>query len=163
MITRLTRKLFTAQHRWIAFLPQRKQLSNRDFQGIFQSFVITVRNSSLLEGSVFTSVCQEFCPQGGVYTLPRQTAPQVDTPPPRRPQQRTVRILLEYILVLFISCFWKSTNRQWKHSDGEEAPKSICLCRFNIFRLVDITCINKYCMSVFFLGLNLVIVARSQK
>ena len=70
--------------------------------------------TKLRKGNVFTSVCQEFCPQGEVYT------PQADTPfplgrhpsladtpftlgrhPPiiRWPLQRTVRILLECILV----------------------------------------------------------------
>ena len=35
----------------------------------------------LLKGNVFTSMCQEFCPQGEVY-LPWQTPPWPDTTPP---------------------------------------------------------------------------------
>ena len=63
------------------------------------------------KGNVFTSVCQESCPQGrGRCTPPpgqtprlgrhphRQTPPR-QTPLIRRPLQRTVRILLECILV----------------------------------------------------------------
>ena len=58
----------------------------------------------LQKGNVFTSVCQEFCP-GGVsqHALGGGcTRPRADIPPPRRPLQRTVRILLEYILVFTI-------------------------------------------------------------
>ena len=68
--------------------------------------------TKLRKGNVFTSVCQEFCPGGEeVYTPlrwipPRQTDPprprQRDPPwhlPLRRSLQRTVRILLECILV----------------------------------------------------------------
>ena len=53
------------------------------------------------KGNVFTSVCQEFCPQWGRCT-PRQTPPPGQTPPSpgRRLLQRTVRILLECIFVL---------------------------------------------------------------
>ena len=47
------------------------------------------RQTKLRKGNVFTSVCQEFCPQGGVS----------QGPPSRRLLQRTVRILLECILV----------------------------------------------------------------
>ena len=92
--------------------------------------------TTLRKGNVFTSVCQEFCPWGGVvsqhalgggmyipvYTgcgcgkTPRQTPhrqttlwadtspgihPPGQTPHPRRPLQRTVRILLECVLVFF--------------------------------------------------------------
>ena len=74
--------------------------------------------TKLRKGNVFTSVCQEFCPQKGeeVYTLradspphpPGQT-PSLDRHPPpqgRRLLQRTVRILLECILVTFKSTEW---------------------------------------------------------
>ena len=65
--------------------------------------------TKLRKGNVFTSVCHEFCPGGGVH-LPgrhpllgrhstRQKTPRL-TPPSRRSLQRTVPILLECILVL---------------------------------------------------------------
>ena len=59
----------------------------------------------LRKSNVLTSVCQEFCP-GGVYLLQwadtplgRHPFPWANTPI-RQPLQRTVRILLECILVL---------------------------------------------------------------
>ena len=56
--------------------------------------------TKLRKGNVFTSVCQEFCSQGEVYTSPwADTLLRADTPPPRWLLQRTVRILLECILV----------------------------------------------------------------
>ena len=89
--------------------------------------------TSLRQGSIFLSVCQEFWPRGGVFVLsacwdtpPGQTSPRADTPwpdtpmgrhpngqtppgqtppradtpsPSRRLLLRTVRILLECILV----------------------------------------------------------------
>ena len=87
--------------------------------------------TKLRQGNVFTRVCREFCPQRGVsgrqppgQTPPGQTPPWTDTPclgrhppgqtPPwpdttpwpdiplsRRLLQRTVRILLECIFVIF--------------------------------------------------------------
>ena len=56
----------------------------------------------LRKGNVFTSVYQEFYPQGAC-TPPWAGTPLADPPPNRRLLQRTVRILLECILVLF--CF----------------------------------------------------------
>ena len=57
-----------------------------------------------------------FCPRAEVYT-PRQTPPGHTHPrtppwthPPRRPLQRTVRILLECILVLLIKSVFFSVN-----------------------------------------------------
>ena len=38
--------------------------------------------TKLRQGNVFTSVCQEFCPRGGVCHTPRQTPPWADTPCP---------------------------------------------------------------------------------
>ena len=51
------------------------------------------------KGNVFTSMCQEFCPQEGVYSSknwdrhpPEQTPPWKDTPPPgRHPSRQTSR------------------------------------------------------------------------
>ena len=78
---------------------------------ILSILIVNVRNSKV---NVFTSVCQEFCPRGGGgYRLPGQTPqadtpswadtphPHTDPPPPGQwpPLQRTVRILLECILV----------------------------------------------------------------
>ena len=65
----------------------------------------------LRKGNVFTSVCQEFCPWGGgklciqactrqTHPMGRHLLPPRQTPPPQRPLQRKVRILLECILVL---------------------------------------------------------------
>ena len=74
--------------------------------------------TKLRKGNVFTSVCQEFCPQVGVSarhppgrlgrhppTLPpgRHAPGQSPHPKRRRPLQRMVRILLECILV---SCYF---------------------------------------------------------
>ena len=42
--------------------------------------VITVNKRSLGRGNVFTSECQEFCPQGRMYTPPEQTPPRHTTP-----------------------------------------------------------------------------------
>ena len=70
--------------------------------------------TKLGQGNIFRSVCQEFCPQGGVWA---DTPRGVDTHPPpgsRHPQEqcmlgdmgnkRTVRMLLECIRVLlFVS------------------------------------------------------------
>ena len=64
--------------------------------------------------NVFTPVCDSVCLGSRGCTPPRQTSPGQTLPPlsrttpradipPRRPLQRTVRILLECILV----CFWK--------------------------------------------------------
>ena len=76
--------------------------------------------TKLQEGNVLTPVCQSFCSHGGMcipaciwgrHPPPRQTSPGqkphpsgqtppwAGTPPPRRPLLRTVRILLECILV----------------------------------------------------------------
>ena len=74
--------------------------------------------TKLQKGNVFTSVCQEFCPvvypsmhwgrhpladaPGQTLPLPgSQHPPWADTPP-RQPLQRTVRILLECILVFLL-------------------------------------------------------------
>ena len=68
--------------------------------------------TKLRKGNVFTSVCQEFCPQGrevcipacmgqGELCIPLGRYPPADTPP-RQPLQWTVRILLECVLVLFL-------------------------------------------------------------
>ena len=55
--------------------------------------------TKLRKGNLFTSVCQEFCPQGeGEVYIPSGRHPPAD-PPQGRPLQRTVRILLECILV----------------------------------------------------------------
>ena len=79
--------------------------------------------TKLRNGNVFTPVSQPFCSQGGgihpqADTPPladtcRQTPPRANTPPPRRPLQRTVRILLECFLVNFLvlsiyDCFYYS-------------------------------------------------------
>ena len=54
----------------------------------------------LWKGNVFTSVCQEFCPRGeGVHPPAGHPSPRQTPPPHRRLLQRTVRILLECILV----------------------------------------------------------------
>ena len=74
--------------------------------------------TKLRKGNVFTSVCQEFCPQVGMsarHLPPGRLGRHPPTPPPgspppdrhtpapqRRPLQRMVRILLEFILV---SCY----------------------------------------------------------
>ena len=50
----------------------------------------------LRKGNVFTPVCQSFCSQGGLPQCMLEYTP----PPGRRLLQRTVRILLEYILVI---------------------------------------------------------------
>ena len=81
--------------------------------------------TKLRKGNAFTSMCQEFCPLGGgqsppgrhphptpwTHIPPGQTDPPGQTPPSRRLMQRTVRILLECILVLLIGyiitlCTW---------------------------------------------------------
>ena len=57
--------------------------------------------TKLPKGNVFTSVCQEFCPLGVYLNMHWCRHPPGQTPPPpRRLLQRTVRILLECILVL---------------------------------------------------------------
>ena len=61
--------------------------------------IFTVRNSSCGKGYVFTPVCQSFCSQELWADTPLLPPPQANTPPPRRPPQRTLRILLECILV----------------------------------------------------------------
>ena len=82
-----------------------------------QSFLPSA--TKLWQGNIFTSVCQEFCPRGGVWCLPQCMLgyttpspgryplgrhPPADTPLPRRRLlQRTVRILLECILVILIN------------------------------------------------------------
>ena len=115
--------------------------------------------TKLWKGNVFTSVCQEFCPQGeGVADTPLwPTPPWADTspgrhpsradtppgqthplarhppgrhpllgptpspwadPPARRPLQRTVRILMECILI-FNSHFWiffYSNRNNWRRN-----------------------------------------------
>ena len=79
-------------------------------QKIFFSIDIFYRRQKKLrKGNVFKPVCHSVHSRGSIHPLPRQTAPgrhsspQADTPignpPPRRPLQRTVRILLECILV----------------------------------------------------------------
>ena len=58
--------------------------------------------TKLWKGNAFTSVCQEFCPQDGCLPqcmLGYTTPPWADTALGRRLLQRTVRILLECILV----------------------------------------------------------------
>ena len=51
--------------------------------------VITARKQSLGQGNIFSSVCQEFCPQGGVpgqvFPTREQTPPGADTPRTRYP------------------------------------------------------------------------------
>ena len=66
----------------------------------------------LWKGNVFTSVCQELCPQRGMsgrtpqgrhpagQTPPGQTPSPGQKPPSRRLLQRMVRMLLESILVV---------------------------------------------------------------
>ena len=64
----------------------------------------------LRKGNVFKPVCQSFCSQGEVYTphslgkTPLWADTSLGKPPlptpPRRSLQRTVRILLEYIIVI---------------------------------------------------------------
>ena len=56
--------------------------------------------TKLRKGNVFRNVCQEFCPQSGCTPPP---PPPAETPTPGQippPHQRTVRILLECILVI---------------------------------------------------------------
>ena len=75
---------------------------DRQIHRITVNPVITVHNSSCGKGNVFTSVCQEFCPQGWWCTFPWADTPLGrQPPPPRRSLQRTVHILLECILVSF--------------------------------------------------------------
>ena len=66
--------------------------------------------TKLRKGSVFTSVCQEFCLPWGIHppwqTPPgrHQTPPWADPPPPNQTViAATVRILLECILCLHIT------------------------------------------------------------
>ena len=59
---------------------------------MFHSYIYRLQ-AKLQKGSVFTSVCQEFCPQGEVYT------PLGTFPPGRWLLQQLVCILLECILV----------------------------------------------------------------
>ena len=57
-----------------------------------ECFLVTARKRSLGQGNIFRSVCQEFCPQGGVclsacwdthtHPLGVDTPPIADTPPP---------------------------------------------------------------------------------
>ena len=79
--------------------------------------------TKLRKGNVFTSVCQEFCPQGGSRPRPRGCLPRGgavqaqggvsqhalrQTPPPsRRLLLQTVCILLECILVLNLNLYLK--------------------------------------------------------
>ena len=63
-------------------------------------FLVTARKRSLGQGNIFSSVCQEFCSQGGVClsacwdTTPpqKQTPPRCRHPPPKKqtpPQKQT--------------------------------------------------------------------------
>ena len=86
------------------------------------STIFTTRKRNLGQGNVFTGVCQPFCSQGkgisvqGVSlteTPPPDREPQTDTPLERDPpdrdprplppyrKERAVRILPEFILVIF--------------------------------------------------------------
>ena len=58
--------------------------------------------TKLRKGNVFTSVCQEFRPQGEMYTPLWADTPGQTTTYIRRPLQQTVRILLECIIVKFV-------------------------------------------------------------
>ena len=60
--------------------------------------IVTVRNSSC--GKVMFSQ-PPVCPLGEVYTLLRQNPPGRHHPLPRRPLQRTIRIPLECVLVIY--------------------------------------------------------------
>ena len=79
--------------------------------------------TKLGQGNIFSSVCQEFCPQGGAYLgryPPRQVHPWAGTPlgryispwgqvppwtgTPPMVNEQTVRILLECILVTTRVC-----------------------------------------------------------
>ena len=90
------------------------------FLYICEHFVSFYRpQTKLWKGNVFTSVCQEFCPRGVYPSMhwadpptgqaapgkhpPRQTPPGRH-PPSRWLLQRTVRILLECILVFCCCC-----------------------------------------------------------
>ena len=70
------------------------------------SQVVTVRNSSCGK-AMFLQV--SVCPEGEVYT-PRQTLQSWADPPPDWPLQRTVRILLECILVF---SYFYLPQRSW--------------------------------------------------
>ena len=70
----------------------------------FKDIVWLPSVTKLRQGNFFTSVCQEFCPQGGLPQCMLGYTPREDTPPGQTPHstrllQRTVRILLECILV----------------------------------------------------------------
>ena len=60
------------------------QLTNKNFSPVF--IIITARKRSLGQGNIFSSMCQEFCSQGGgvpgqVHPLGRYTLPWAGTPP----------------------------------------------------------------------------------
>ena len=54
---------------------------------MFQNDLITARKRSLGQGNIFSSVCQEFCPQeGGIPACPPdQTPPGAGIPPDQAP------------------------------------------------------------------------------
>ena len=110
----------TNYHSWFPTTCQRfgpKATTNVTLQeppNILSNFNCYRPQTKLRKGNVFTSVCQEFCPQegGGVHPqtdLPPGRHPPGKTPPApsRRLLLRTLRILLECILVLnvLMSCF----------------------------------------------------------
>ena len=102
----------------------------RNFNFPSLSFHLLQSAQYLRKGNVFRSVCQEFYPRGIVHPPDRHPPGQTyapllgrhppswaDTPqedsPPRRPLQRTVRILLERILVfdiIFSSSIYSCTS-----------------------------------------------------
>ena len=90
-------------HCWVFFF---LTITILTFSGVLNNYTYYRPQTKLRKGNVFTSVCQEFCPQegGGVHPqtdLPPGRHPPGKTPPApsRRLLLRTLRILLECILV----------------------------------------------------------------
>ena len=90
-----------------SFILKRRRKRHR-FQWVPRQFnsIFTARKRSLGQGNIFIGMCQEFCSQGGSapggVSAPGEGWCLVETPPGRL-LLRAVRILLECILVIFIS------------------------------------------------------------
>ena len=88
-----------------------------------EKWIFTARKRSLGQGNIFTSVCQEFCPQGGGVCLSAcwdNIPPQELAPPPEQSMlgdtvnERAVRILLECNLVTNQLRRWNTLKRNFK-------------------------------------------------